>query len=215
VRNVTRLLDKDLRSRSEARSEDLSVETLQAVRDWRLWLEATGVHPYNAWMTRQGKEAPHSFTWKLRRDLTVSERSLLAHKVLNGPYAHPGDVFCLVKNFIKDTALQQPPVLVMPRDRLNRLAPFPDRLDKLPEVSAERRAELRKLAGAVRAEMPRSAAYLESLANRQSMFAADLKPLTWLPQASEPELPLEPTRNPAFPNLPETSWELKVRFSRM
>lgn len=207
-----RLLRTELLKRSEGRSEDLSVEAMRAVRDWKQWLSATGVTPYHAWMTRAGIEAPHSFTWKLRRDLTGSELGMLP---LNKRGGHPGDVFCLVKNFIKDTVLQQPPVLAMPQARLALLDSHPHSVADLPEVSADRRADLRKLALAVQSEMPGSADYLEFLAARRAARLCDLMPVDWLPTVSQPELPLQPTANAEYPNLPEASWELKVRFSRI
>ncbi len=88
-----------MQPRIAARGEELVVETIEHVRDFGKWLAPLRIDLYNAFMNRHGIEAPHAFTYKMRRDLTWSE------KVMMPPmYAYnegeESDIFCCVKTYI-------------------------------------------------------------------------------------------------------------------
>lgn len=193
------------------------MEMLEGVRNWKQWSGEMRVTPYHAFMTRNGLEAPHSFSWKLRRDLTAAELAWLGDAARAAGTGGPADVFCLVKNFIKDTHLQQAPVLAVTAGRAALPGPAPAELAPLPDVPEERRVELRKLADVIQQEfgMVEGANYLRRLASRRGWAAHQRVPLPWLQVASRPELPLAPTANPHFGHLPAASWDLRVRFSRL
>ena len=87
----------NLRDRVAARGEELIVQTLGVVRDFQSWLQPLGVELYNAFATRAGIESPHSFTFKMRKDLVLSEGSMLPPRHADGDV---GDVFCCVKTYM-------------------------------------------------------------------------------------------------------------------
>ena len=107
--------------------EVLGVFSLTHVRNFKSWLDQTGVHLVNCWVTRfpdrSGNHehkvtAPHSFTYKLRMDLTASEAAQLSVATSAG---EPTDVFCLVKAQMCSTQLNSAPVLVLRRSGLSRI----------------------------------------------------------------------------------------------
>jgi hypothetical protein len=55
------------------RLEVVSVVLIGEVFDFGAWLDAQGVHLHNAWVSRDGVDAPHSFCYKMREDLTDGE----------------------------------------------------------------------------------------------------------------------------------------------
>ena len=88
--DVKRIIQKGLQDRITAKGEDLSVEILDEVRDFKTWLQVTGITPHNAFGNREGVEAPGAFSWKLRLDLTSAERAMIARRCNQG---HQHDVF--------------------------------------------------------------------------------------------------------------------------
>ena len=81
---------------------------LEGVRDWRSWLD-----PLDQIRTKQGIEMithAHWFAWTTRADLPMEWATL-------GPVpraeAQPHDVMLLVKEFMSDINLMQPPVLML------------------------------------------------------------------------------------------------------
>ncbi len=55
------------------RPEVVSAVLLGEIFDFGAWLDAQGVHLHNAWVSRDGVDAPHSFCYKMREDLTDGE----------------------------------------------------------------------------------------------------------------------------------------------
>ncbi len=116
------------------RGEQFVVERLSAVRDYQAWLEMGTSKLYNAFGTRGGIEAPHSFSFKRRRDLSRSEWSVKMEDELSleeqirapgAPVASDSDVFCSVKTYMRDLTLQQAPVLVIQVAEVGVRAPRP------------------------------------------------------------------------------------------
>ena len=55
------------------RPEVVSAVLLGEIFDCGAWLGAQGVHLHNAWVSRDGVDAPHNFCYKMREDLTAGE----------------------------------------------------------------------------------------------------------------------------------------------
>ena len=55
------------------RPEVVSAVLLGEILDFGAWLDAQGVHLHNAWVSRDGVDAPHSFCYKMRADSTDGE----------------------------------------------------------------------------------------------------------------------------------------------
>ena len=73
----------------------LNCEILTHIRDFGAWLRPLGIRAYNCWLTRGGVSSPHSFTFKLRMDLTNAEQQLLrAEGAITHMRETPVDVFC-------------------------------------------------------------------------------------------------------------------------
>jgi len=198
------------------------VDQLQTVRNSRAWLCGAGVATYNAFQKRHhsAAEVPHSFSFKLRCNLTSNERTMAERAGVAGVAggaADPHDVFVLVKTFMSDSHLQQAPLLVLPAARARLVAQAPtDILERLP-LTAVQRHSLLALAQTLEKpsyRLPRAAAYLRYLASEQ---VSERPPdLTWLTRRSHaPAVPLLHTDNPQFHHLPEAPWQLKVRYKRL
>lgn len=204
------------------KQEECWITQLCAVRDFNTWLAPHGVHPWNALRTRDGIEAPHSFTFKHRQDLTKSELDEFRSQV-NGAARHAGygdrnssqsDVFCCVKTYMRDRHLQQAPVLIMPEDRCSWVQNLAPTTCLAAPISDERAAKLLKLATIFEKEsygFHRAAVEIRRLVERPPL---ELPPPGWL--ASPPRAPalVQVTGNPYFAHLPETSWNLLVTFHR-
>ena len=48
------------------RPEEVSASLLGEIFDFNAWLDAEGVLLHNAWVSRKGVDAPHSFCYKMR-----------------------------------------------------------------------------------------------------------------------------------------------------
>jgi hypothetical protein len=223
-------LELKMRPQFECRGEEFMVRRLGAVRDFKTWLEPLGCHLYNAFGTRAGVEAPHSFAFKRRQDLSWSDRRARndargadgadgADEAKAYPLAlpahepSPDDIFCCVKTYMRDVELQQEPVLTILADRglyMKHAQPEPlCVLARVPlhEEVVKTLATLAHICG-TKFGMPRAAAALQRLAlDRSLVLPAD----RWLPKM-EQQARVASTDNPYFPHLPATSWRLLARF---
>ena len=120
---------------------ELRVEQLYHIRDFSAWLAPIDITLYNAWVTRDGIDASHAFTFKHRQDLTPSERSNMNSRQ-RGFHGDNHDVFAVVKPYMHSTASKQP-LLALPRDRANRVvARCPSVLVENEPMSEQRKGEL-------------------------------------------------------------------------
>ena len=55
------------------RPEVVSAVLLDEIFDFGAWLDAQGVHLHTAWVSRDGVDAPHSFCYNMRKDLTCEK----------------------------------------------------------------------------------------------------------------------------------------------
>ena len=93
--DLAQLLREKMRSFTLSKSEELFVE-VSHVRDFDAWLKPLGVTLYNAFKSRQGRLAAHSFIYKRRCHLFPRELQDLPADRLCGQ-AHDHDVFALTK----------------------------------------------------------------------------------------------------------------------
>ena len=89
------------------RPEEVSASLLGEIFDFKAWLDAEGVHLHNAWVPRGGVDAPHSFCYKLREDLTGEEVQCSAVRRPPAPLHHE-DVFCLTKRWMHSETVVAP-----------------------------------------------------------------------------------------------------------
>lgn len=205
------------------KGEELHVERLTTVRDFADWLAPLNVTLSNAFANRDGVEAPHSFSFKFRRDLLASERAWLAEPSQprrRGPGV-PGspelqeDVFCCVKTYMRDTELQQAPTLVIPADRRVRVPTAgPVNIVPLHEMKGKMIEQYLLLAQECEMELdlPRAAQALKDLVRKREYIRP---PDQWLTRICQPLPTMEDeTGNPFFRHLPATSFQLVSRFGR-
>ena len=112
IPDLCHLIEVGMQEHIQARNESCHVAHLEAVGNFGEWLSAARVDQYGCWLSREGVETPHSFTYKRRQDLTTREAEQVAanfKRVRGRAYfpAHPHDVFCLVKTYMRDVDLQQ------------------------------------------------------------------------------------------------------------
>ena len=101
--DVKKLLQDGLENHISMKGEKLYVEKLDCVRDFSAWLGPLGTELHNAFQTRKGIVAPHSFYFKRRQDLFDDEAKQLSLQRSADFSSHPLDVFAMVKQF--DTQL--------------------------------------------------------------------------------------------------------------
>ena len=215
--DVKKLLQDGLENHISMKGEKLYVEKLDCVRDFSAWLGPLGTELHNAFQTRKGIVAPHSFYFKRRQDLFDDEAKQLSLQRSADFSSHPLDVFVMVKQFMHSKELQQPPLLCIPLTFLNRLnTQLPANLKPRHVVDDDRKRKLGKFAGIFRnraqgVTFQNAASYYEELASGGPMNLA-VPESTVLSSLVRSNAHCEPTNNAEFPHLPATSWELKVRF---
>ena len=217
ARHLMQLLREMLQARVQAKGEELHVEKLTHVRDFSSWLEPAKIEMYNAFANREGIEAPHAFTFKLRSDLTRKEQGMIrpTSRCAKGGAL---DVFCCVQTYMHSTTLQQPPVLVLPLVRQNLIvSQRPGVFEEETPMDAKRASHLHDMAAFLRKEpycLSEAADDLETLIRGTPV--PDLPPTPWLEeQLPVPGQVLNSTGNELFPHLPDTSWQLLVRFKNL
>ena len=110
-----------LSSKIGERGEELEIRELEAILEFKHWMQASGVLLYNAWATRFEIEPPHYFLYKKKRALNREETRMMDATEL--AKADEGDILCLVNNFVADGELLQEPLLVMPKAHAALVAP--------------------------------------------------------------------------------------------
>ena len=195
----------------------LKVELVTGIRFFWEWLAPARVDLFNAFLLRHGAEVPHSFMFKLRRDLSDDEQRMVvaanARCQSDGPPL-PDDVFCLVKTYMADTRLQQAPLLVLPRSRAARIRQVPRAVVPRAPLHEKRAKELLNFARALASPiygLREAAAYVQGLLAPSCVGIDDLPRLHWL-EADPPPLGLGNPRGGETAALPKVPWNLKVRF---
>ena len=209
-----RLLLQALADRITAKGEVFLVRGLPVIRDFLTWLEPQRVEMYGCWGNRDGFEAPHSFAFKKRSDLSLEERSEVLGR--RGVPENPSDVFCCIKTYMRDKRLQQPPVLVLPQARCDRvLFPGPQSTEPI-NMSDARANQLETMAIVIERDLygyPAAARELRELARRRG--APPLPAPGWLEEPPVPQPPVVDVGNEYFGHLPDMSWHMHARFNRI
>ncbi len=204
------------------RTEEVSASLLGHVFDFGAWLDAEGIHLHNAFVSRAGVDAPHSFCYKLREDLTAEEAAAVTGRP-GLPAPDMEDVFCITKRWMHSEQAA-PPVLVLPRERLQLLqTPGPiDAKTKPVPMTQQRKRELEDLASHLEAmteDWGMGFSYFRAATALRRLAAGDIpQPAahTWLWGAYPARTgPLAVTRNRYFNTIPEMAWSLLIRFRRL
>ena len=178
------------------------------MRDFGAWLAPVRRELCNALATREGIEAPHSFTTKRRQDLTEQEMAT-AQPGLGVP-ALLADVVCIVKTYMRDKHPQQSPVCAVPEGRAAGIQPSPDQHLRVTPLTPKQIEDHLLLAEELEAhwDAAEAAAALRALVleRHYEMPASD-----WLQAPPLPERAVAETGNPFFPHLPASSWRLLAR----
>ena len=203
------------------RDEVIMVRGLSSIRDFESWLAEQAVSLYGCWGNRDGLEAPHSFAFKRRNDLSAVERSqvhctLAERRAGYGPVNASGDdVYCCVKAYMRDKRLQQAPVLVLPCDRRDRVIGNWPTTAEAVNMSTSRAAQLERLATVLEATP-----YMYTHAARalRALAGSVVGPLAgpgWLAEAPVAQPPVVDYGNEYFGHLPDISWHMLARFHNL
>lgn len=201
-------LESGLRARVEAKGEELHVKQLVTVRDFGQWVRPVQRELYNALASREGIEAPHSFSMKLREHLTPEEVAWA-----DPPPGVPvcaQDTMCVVKTYMRDRQAQQAPVCAIPAGRADGLQPTPEQHLPVTPLSPKQIEDYLTLAHelAENWDAADAAAALRALVTEQPYVMPEA---AWLGTPGMPAQAPINTGNPFFPHLPATSWRLLVR----
>ena len=214
--DMVQLLQEGLRAHAASKNETLLVQEVQHIRDFDNWLDTLGIRLHNAFVSRQGREASHSFTYKIRADLTPREMAMLPRRAARAAEEHAEDVFAIVKGRMHMTE-SQPPLLALPHCRLSRVGyPCPDAVMPKHEMPAARVKELEKLATIWEDRHPTG--YPQAAQCIRTMLAggdgAAPPALQWLSGAAPPRAVVAATQNQYYEHLPDSAWRLLATFKR-
>ena len=120
---LMKYLWEKLKEKFAAKAEDVTWTCLSAIRDFQKWMTPLDRCVWNCFANRQGIEAPHAFSFKLGCDLSQSDRAWLSPA--SGSLDVSEDVYCCVKTYMRDTQLQQEPMLILPAGRDEQLVGEP------------------------------------------------------------------------------------------
>eukprot|EP00438_Fugacium_kawagutii_P002097 Skav227031 [mRNA] locus=scaffold6915:16038:17861:- [translate_table: standard] len=160
---------------------EVTVEVLNGCRDWKGWISGLGTSLEGG--MRDDMTGLHCWMFMSRRDVPAS------HNVIDAPghAPHPCDVVLLAKQWVWDTALSQPPLVILPYQRamafLQR-SPVPTDLrhPKPPDQNGE---PWLKCAQALlrcyeREQVQRSVKYILSLAKGERGLDRNFPQLAWM-----------------------------------
>jgi hypothetical protein len=206
------------------RKEVLKVELVHGVRSAWEWLEPAQVELFNAFLPRQRVQVPHSFMFKLRRDLSDDEQRMVVASGARFPIGDlecrepsPDDVLCLVKTHMADAHLQQAPLMVLPRTRAARVRQVPRTVVPRAALCGKRAKELLSFARVLESPaygLREAAVYVRGLVTASCVGIDDLPRLPWLESHATP-FGLANPRGGDPVALPSVPWNLKVRFKRL
>ena len=210
-----RLVQESLAQKVAEKGEVLVVRGLRCIRDYARWLEPQMITIYGCWGNRDGLEAPHSFAFKKRSDLSAHELAQVQGRRVRGFEEHPEDVFCCVKAYMRDKRLQQHPIVVLPKSRRDRVQGRPNTLEPI-RMTNDRATQLETIATVIEQDhygYHRAARALRELA--RSRAAPALPAPGWLEEPPLAQPPVVDVGNEYFGHLPEISWQMRARFHRI
>ena len=123
IAELMQYLWEKLKEKFAAKAEEVTYTCLTAIRDFQKWMMPLDRTAWNCFANRDGREAPHSFSFKLGCDLSHSDRAWLGPESRSLDVSE--DVYCCVKTYMRDSQLQQEPVLMLPAGREERVVGEP------------------------------------------------------------------------------------------
>ena len=210
-----RLVQESLARKVAEKNEVLVVRGIRSIRDYASWLEPQKITLYGCWGNRDGLEAPRSFAFKKRSDLSADEIAQVQGRRVPGCPEHLEDVFCCIKAYMRDKRLQQPPLLVLPQSRRDRVHGRPNTLEPI-NMTDDRASQLQTIATVIEREhygYYRAARALRDLA--ATRVASPLPAPGWLEEAPVEQPPVINVGNEYVGHLPEISWHMRARFHRI
>ena len=210
-----RLVQESLAQKVAEKGEVLVVRGLRCIRDYCKWLEPQRITIFGCWGNRDGFEAPHSFTFKRRMDLSAHEHAQVQGRRVRGFPEYQEDVFCCVKAYMRDKRLQQEPLVVLPRSRCDRVQGRPDTVEPI-RMTDDRASQLEAIATVIEQECYgyyRAARALRELA--RSRVAPPLPAPGWLEEPPVAQPPVVDMGSKYFGNLPDISWHMHARVHRI
>ena len=184
------------------RGETFLVRAMTAIRKFTEWLAPLRITQHGCWQTRDGTEAPHSFSYKLYMDLSSEEQqSAERHRWFGRAFEASGkDVMCCVKQGLHAGQAAATAGCVGP--------------------SMKDSEKERFLACATSIDSPlygyhKAAAGLRPLVQQCGQQPVVEQRPDWLSNPVAERQPLDsPDSNPFLSHLPETSWHMQVRTRR-
>ena len=210
-----RIVRESLAQKVAEKGEVLVVRGLRCIRDYCKWLEPQRITLYGCWGNRDGFEAPHSFAFKRRMDLSAHEHAQVQGRRVRGFPEHPEDVFCCVKAYMRDKRLQQAPLVVLPQSRRDRVQGRPDTVEPI-HMTDDRASQLEAIATVLEQECYgyyRAARALRELA--RSRIDPPLPAPGWLEEPPVAQPPVVDVGNEYFGHLPDISWHMHARVHRI
>ena len=212
------LLQTQMEPMIQRRGEKIHVQQLHHIHDFNDWLTVgTGCKLSGTFApSRDGRAPAHSFTFKVRADLTAADQARVAGD--DGPSdKSPDDVFCLVKGRMHHTQAQaHPPVLVLPHRLLQKLpSRAPSTLVAHHSISPEESVNYRKLMARL-LELPNPLVDAANCIGEMLDEGPLPPPLPWQFLQADPPPPqrITHTRNEYYENLPDVSKKLIASFRR-
>ena len=201
------LLQQPLADRCLAKGEKLITETLDCIRDFKQWLAPTGCSMAGSFANRSGIEAPHAFSFKLRRDCTRADFNDTVRKGRVMP-GNPCDVMICVKTYMRDTQLQDvPDVAMTPANAAAVVQPSPSEVKPVHPLTEKQIDDYLNIAHMCRKDfnLPAAAERLNILVNvrRYQMPASP-----WLERSEVARPGSLELGESLFPHLPRASWKL-------
>ena len=165
-----------LKEKFAAKAEEVTWTCLSAIRDFQRWMAPLDRCVWNCFANRELIEAPHSFSFKLGCDLSQSDRAWLGPESRSLDVSE--DVYCCVKTYMRDSHLQQEPMLILPAGREERLVGEPRDVCNRHAMSKEKIHNYTKLATKLKEHgLSRAATALHGLVFDRSF---SLPALPWL-----------------------------------
>ena len=121
--DVMKLIEARIGPMVRARGEEFKIVYVPNVRNFEAMMPNV-VDLSGAYRHRDGIEAPHNFMFTTRKWMT---ESALENAEQKAPYVHadhPDDVFVLVRQWVSDEELSQPPLLVGPHSLFREIEKF-------------------------------------------------------------------------------------------
>lgn len=200
-------LEKELRPKFQAKSEELRTQVVTGLRSWQPMLVGLRRTIEHCLANRQGLMAPHSFTFKLGSSLRYGERHWRGPGAQELQEYEATAVYAIVKDFMSSTDLIQAPALVLPADRVPaELVPL-SVAPRVPLADAKIKAYTKLALKCADYNLDRAQAAVEDL-----LFQAGyvLQPLPWLTDACVKFRwraygeAADVHQNPFFPHLPNS-----------